>query len=91
MSKLSQDVDLAASSVYISVLIDALSYLKYSYSDEEETRSDGWVTCIKNNLNLGNINLGNSEEQGTHSLFRAAQLLLDSPFGRLIDQEVLND
>ena len=82
-----QNVDLAASSVYMSVLIDALSYLKYGHSDETETRSDGWVACVKNNLNLRNINLGSSEVQGTHSLFRAAQLLLDSPFGKLIDQE----
>ena len=82
-----ENVDIAASSVYMSVLVDALSYLKHSYLDEEEIRSDGWVTCIKNNLNLRNINLGSNEEHGTHSLFRAAQLLLDSPFRRMIDQE----
>lgn len=90
-STMRHNVDLVASTVYISALTEILSYLKTAHLDNEEINNSGWITCIRSSLKQLNIDIGSNDQDGSHSLFRAAQLLLDGPFGRLIEQGVQSD
>ena len=67
------------STVYMSALTCALAEVKYM-GDEETVHDDGWVHCIRNNMKRLNIDIGNDEDDGQHTLFRAAQQLLHRPF-----------
>lgn len=69
--------------VFMSALVTALAEVK-EFGDGEGADEDGWVNCIKTNLKRMNIDIGSYDEAGTHTLFRAAQLLLDNPFGAFI-------
>ena len=81
---------LAASTIYMNALLEALAWLKYKFiHDDHDIHSEGWVTCINNNLKKHGIDLGNEEDPGSHSVFRAAQLLLAKPVGELIRDEHL--
>ena len=75
---------LAVSTVFMSALVEVLTWIKNAESDDDGmVASDGWVVCIKNNLQDQNIKLGSRDDAGNYSLFRAAQRLLDYPFGEL--------
>ena len=64
--------------IYMSALVTALAESRAVDADDSDVPSDGWVNCIKNNMNRLNINI--TEEEGTHTLLKAAQLLLNNPF-----------
>jgi len=74
-------------SVYMNALVEALSYIKYTYEDGDDVSSAGWVNCIRDNLNKHNIRLGGADDS-SHSLIYAAQMLLDKPFGDMIRLEL---
>lgn len=78
--------------VYMNALIDALAYIKYNNLEDENDGydSNGWVACIKTNLNRLGIKIGNMDEAGSHSIFRAAQLLLEKPFWAIIRNDWLD-
>ena len=67
------------STVYMSALTCALAEIKYM-EEEDQVHDDGWVHCIKNNMKRLNIDIGNAEDEGRHTLFLAAQQLLHRPF-----------
>ena len=71
------------STVYMSALVTALAEVK-GLGDAEESHDDGWVNCIKVNLKRLNLDIGASDQPGTHTLLRAAQCLLNNPFGAFI-------
>ena len=81
------DETLAVSTVFLSALVEALAWIKNAEdNDETMVANDGWVDCIKGNLQKRNISLGGRDETGNYSsLFRAAQRLLDYPFDELIN------
>ena len=80
------DETLAVSTVFLSALIEVLAWIKNAEdNDETMVASDGWVECIKSNLQMRNISLGGGDEPGNSSLFRAAQCLLAYPFDELIN------
>ena len=82
-----KNLTLTRSSVYMSALIEALARIKNDGGDGDEA-SGGWVDCIQSNLRKHGIEIGDRETAGSHSLLRAAQLLLEKPFGDLIDAEL---
>lgn len=65
--------------IYMSALVMALAEIK-TIGDDSVEHDDGWVKCIKNNLKRLGIDIGDQDQQGTHTLFKAAQLLLNNPF-----------
>ena len=65
--------------VYMSALVMALAEIKTGGDDSAE-HDDGWVKCIKNNLKRLDIDIVDQDQQRTHTLFKAAQLLLNNPF-----------
>lgn len=65
--------------IYMSALVMALAEIK-TIEDDSLEHDDGWVKCIKNNLKRLGINIGDQDQQGNHTLFKAAQLLLNNPF-----------
>ncbi len=64
-------------SVFMNALMEALACID-RLEDEDDVHSNGWVVCIKDNLNKHNISLD------SHSLIHAAQILLSKPFGAMI-------
>lgn len=66
--------------VYMSALVEALVEIK-RLSAEETVPDDGWVQCVKANIGRLAIDIGDEDNNGHHSLFRAAQMLLGNPFG----------
>ncbi len=75
-------------SVYMNALCEALSQLKQTGIDNAESISGGWVDCIITNLREHGIRLGDPEQQnGSHTVFHAAQLLLEKPLGKLIQRD----
>ena len=80
------DETLAVSTVFLSALIEVLAWVKNTEDDDETmVANDGWVDCIRSNLQKRNISLGSRDEPGNSSLFSAAQRLLDYPFDELIN------
>lgn len=77
------DPSQSLATVFMGALLTALAEVK-EFGDGEGADDDGWVNCIKANLKRLNIDIGSYDEAGTHSLFRAAQYLLDNPFGAFI-------
>ena len=75
---------LTVPSVYMNALCEALSQLKQTGLDSVESTGGGWVDCIRNNLEEHSIRLGGPDQDGSHTIFHAAQLLLDKPFSELI-------
>ena len=69
--------------VFMSALVTALAEIK-EFGDGEGADDDGWVNCIKVNLKRLNIDIKDNGQSETYSLFRAAQRLLDNPFGAYI-------
>ena len=69
--------------IFTSAVIAVLAYIK-DLGDDEDLESCEWVNCIRNKLHENGIRLGGLAEEGSHSLFLAAQLLLDSPFGEVM-------
>ena len=67
------------STVYMSALVCALAEIK-DMPEDDPAHEDGWVQCLKANMKRLDIDIGNPENDGSHTLFRAAQLLLDRPF-----------
>ena len=65
--------------IYMSALVTALAEIK-TVDDDSLEHDDGWVKCIKNNMKQRDINIGDQDQQGTHTLFKAAQLLFNNPF-----------
>ena len=91
--ELSTDERRTLPTIYASALVAALAEVK-EMDEDAIVDEDGWVNCIKNNLRKLEIDLGNRDEQGSHTLFRAAQLLLSEPFDSymtLAVQEKLSD
>ena len=78
-------------SVYITALCEALTHLKYQSDDDADQASGGWVDCIRSKLNEHDIDLGSTTENGSHTVIRAAQLLLEKPFGELINSSYNNE
>ena len=71
--------------VYMNALMNALAYIKYNDLEEDGGDDSGaWVSCIRNNLMKKGIRIGDSEDDGSHTLFYAAQILLENPFGDLL-------
>lgn len=66
--------------VFLSALVSALAEIK-EIDAEAPIHDDGWVTCIRNNLKRVGADIGDQEQSGSHTLFRAAQMLLSLPFG----------
>ena len=81
------DETLSVSTVFLSALIEVLAWIKNAEdNDDTMVANDGWVDCIKSNLQKHNISLGSGDEPGnSSSLFRVAQRLLDYPFDELIN------
>ena len=81
--------------IYMSALVEALSYIKYKHEDGGEEHSNGWVNCLNANLKKHSITIGNADEDGSHSVLRAAQLLLEKPFatiyGYQLSEEYMED
>lgn len=74
--------------VYTSALVSALAEIR-NMEPEASKHEDGWVNCIQTRLKGLGINLGTEEQNdGSHTLFRAAQSLLGSPFGPYLDLNV---
>ncbi len=73
--------NLTISTVFISALMEALAWIKYN--DPEDFPSGGWIACIRDNITAQNLDIGDSERNGTHSILLTAQLLLEKPFDRL--------
>lgn len=65
--------------VYMSALVSALAEVK-EMDSEASIHEDGWVNCIQTNMKRLGIDIGERERQGSHTLFRVAQLLLNKPF-----------
>ena len=82
-------LDITRSTIYMNALVEVMAYIKSNDVLEGDFRGDGWIQCIKDNLGKHGIDIGNSGEDGSHSIFRAAQLLLEKPFGELIDNHEL--
>ena len=79
--------------IFNSAVISVLSYIK-DLEDDDESETCEWVNCVRNKLEENNIRLGDSEQEGTHTLFLAAQLLLESPFSSIFtgwEQDELDD
>ena len=70
--------------IFTSAVISVLAYVKGLEEDDESDNCE-WVNCIRDKLTASNINIGNTEEEGTHTLFLAAQLLLESPFNGIFE------
>lgn len=77
--ELSSDERRTLPTVYMSALVSALAEVK-EMDSEATIDEDGWVNCIQTNLKRLGIEIGDREQQGKHTLFRAAQLLLSKPF-----------
>ena len=77
--ELSSDERRTLPTVYISALVSALAEVK-EMDSEANIHEDGWVSCIQTNMKRLGIDIGDQEGQGSHTLFRAAQLLLSKPF-----------
>ena len=77
--ELSSDERRTVPTVYISALVSALAEIK-EMDSETNTHEDGWVNCIQTHLKRLGIDIGEPDRQGSHTLFRAAQLLLSKPF-----------
>ena len=77
------DESRSLSTVYMSALVTALAEVK-EVGDGDGAHDDGWVNCIKANLKRLNIDIGSQEQPGTHTLFSAAQRLLNNPFNAFI-------
>ena len=78
-------LDITRSTIYMNALVEAMAYIKYRNVLDDNFHNNGWVECIRTNLDKHNIDIGNSDEDGSHSIFSAAQLLLEKPFGELIE------
>ena len=65
--------------VYLAALVEALAEVK-EMDGETSTDTDGWVVCIRSNLNRLGIDIGHQDQPGSHTLFHAAQMLLSMPF-----------
>ena len=76
--------------VYVSALVEALAELR-GMDSETPIDEDGWVSCIRNNLEKLEIDIGNQDELGKHTLFHTAQMLLNKPFLSLTIQETTLD
>ena len=77
-------LDVTRSTIYLNALVEAMAYMKSNDLLEQDPGGE-WINCIKTNLYKHNIDIGNSEKDGSHSVFRAAQLLLEKPFGELME------
>ena len=77
-------LDITRSTIYLNALVEAMAYMKSNDLMEQDPGGE-WINCIKTNLYKHNIDIGNSEKDGSHSVFRAAQLLLEKPFGELME------
>jgi hypothetical protein len=81
---IANDESRALPTVYVSALASALAYVKNLGEDDGSIAGDGWVNCIRNNLKRHKIDIGDRENDGDCSLFRAAQILLENPFGKFL-------
>ena len=79
LKELSPDERRTVPTVYMSALVAALAEVR-SMESGPGIHEDGWVNCIQINIKRLGIDIGNHEESGSHTLFRAAQLLLNRPF-----------
>ena len=77
--ELSSDERRTLPNVYMSALVSALAEVK-EMDSEATIDEDGWVNCIQTNLKRLGVDIGDREQQGKYTLFRAAQLLLGKPF-----------
>ena len=73
--------------VYLGALVEALAEVK-EMDGETRVDEDGWVNCIRNNLNRLGIDIGYQDQQGSHTLFHAAQMLLNKPFHSFLNLTV---
>ena len=70
-------------SVYMNALMEALSSIKHN-GDSDDAPTNGWLNCVKRHLVKHNLNIGDHNAPGEHSLLYAAQVLLSKPFGELM-------
>ena len=70
-------------SVYMNALMEALASIKHN-GDSDDAPANGWLNCIKRHLVKHNLNIGDNDAPGDHSLLYAAQILLSKPFGELM-------
>jgi hypothetical protein len=69
--------------IFTSAVISVLAYLKET-DDEENSDDCEWAGCIKDKLAERGIDIGEPSREGSHSLFLAAQILLQSPFAGIL-------
>ena len=69
--------------IFTSAVISVLAYLKDS-DDDENSESCEWANCVHSKLGEVGIDIGGPGRESSHSLFYAAQVLLESPFFRRI-------
>lgn len=77
--ELSSDERRTLPTVFTSALVSALAEVK-GMDPDASIDDDGWVQCIHTNLKRLGIDIGERDTDGSHTLFRAAQLLLSRPF-----------
>ena len=87
LKNLSTDEHITLPSIYISGLVSAMAEIRETDSDAE-SHEDGWVKCIKTNLTRLGIDIGSREQEGSCTLFRAAQLLLGKPFDPFLERAI---
>lgn len=84
LKELGNHIQDSLATVYMSALVSALAEVK-NIEEDEPVHDDGWVQCIKANMKALKIDIGSPDRNETHSLLRAAQLLLNRPFEDFIN------
>lgn len=71
--------------IFTSAVISVLAYLKDADNDEESDNCE-WANCVRSRLTDLNMEIGGPGREGSHSLFFAAQVLLESPFNGILGE-----
>ena len=73
--------------IFTGAVISVLAYLK-DVDEDEDSDSCEWANCIRDKLTDRGIDIGGPGREGSHSLFYAAQVLLESPFSGILGEWV---
>ena len=71
--------------IFTSAVISVLAYLKDA-DDDADSDSCEWADCIRNRLTELRLDIGGPGQEGSNSLFYAAQVLLESPFSGILGE-----
>ena len=69
--------------VFTSAVVSVLAFVK-DLGDEGDEENCRWLSCVKAQLRSHNLDIGNPDYTGEHSLLLAAQRLLRSPFASIL-------